>query len=128
MWNHTWTKFKVSVLSTKLLITCLVLSAVALMANVWLCLCSYASSVATAVPGSASSVAQDMEYLDQLEDVQLDLNGLVSLGDFMQGYKQWAISGQRWPASGPRPHLFGCFYLTLTLLPHYTLGFFQKVR
>lgn len=49
---------------------------------------SYTGSVATAVPGSASSIAQDMEYLDQLDEVQLDINGLVSLGDFMQGYKQ----------------------------------------
>lgn len=70
-------------LSVQLLLVCRFVAIL----NVWLCLCSYASSVATAVPGSASSIAQDMDYLDQLEDVQLDLNGLVSLGDFMQ-YKQ----------------------------------------
>lgn len=53
--------------------------------NVWLCLCSYASSVATAVPPDSASNVQDMDYLDQLDE-NFDIS-LVALGEFMPGYK-----------------------------------------
>lgn len=58
--------------------------------NVWLCLCSFTSS-ATAVPGSASSIAQDMDYLDHMDGSlddgisTLDINSFA-IGDFMQNY------------------------------------------
>lgn len=51
--------------------------------DVWLCLCSYAGSVATTMTGGG----QGMDYLDQLDDCNIDLNGLVNLSELMQGYK-----------------------------------------
>lgn len=45
---------------------------------------SYAGSVATTMTGAG----QGMDYLDQLDDCNIDLNGLVNLSELMQGYRQ----------------------------------------
>ncbi|KAF5306526.1 hypothetical protein FQR65_LT18544 [Abscondita terminalis] len=52
--------------------------------DVWLYLCSYAGSLATTM----TSAGTGMEYLDQLDDCNIDLNGLVNLSELMQGYRQ----------------------------------------
>lgn len=58
-----------------------------------MCLCSYTSSVATAIPGASSGIAQDMDYLDindgSLDDGigTLDINPFT-IGDFMQNYNK----------------------------------------
>lgn len=49
--------------------------------DVWLCLCSYAGSVATTIAGAG----QGMECFDQLDDYNIDL---VNLNELMQGYRQ----------------------------------------
>lgn len=56
--------------------------------DVWLCLCSYAGSVATMTTAAGESTPS-MDYLDQLDEFNIDYNGLVNLNELM-GYKQWA--------------------------------------
>lgn len=57
--------------------------------DVWLYLCSYVGSVA---PASVASNPA-MEYLDQLDECNIDFNGFVNLNELMQNYKQWVSKG-----------------------------------
>jgi signal transducer and activator of transcription 5B len=45
---------------------------------------SYAGSTAT----TATTGGPAMDYLDQLDDCNIDFNGLVNFNELMQGYKQ----------------------------------------
>lgn len=66
-------------------ISCLLVVCVAV-CDVWLCLCSYAGSVAT-MATTAGASTPSMDYLDQLDDFNIDYNGLVNLNELME-YKQ----------------------------------------